>query len=751
MSAGEKNTAPATAALAYAARGWHVFPCKPDKAPYTSRGVYDATTDAATIRRWWSQWPAAAIGLACGASGLFVIDCDVKNGIDGIEAFEALGIAHTGALHSRTPSGGLHIVFRANGAHLGNSAGKLAPGVDTRGEGGYIIAPPSNVTGGAYTALDDWQSDPSPIPAALVALLKPRQQKKRAPAPGSNGRGLSPWAAKALQDELDAVARASEGTRNETLNKAAFNLGQLVGGQELDMSDVTSGLLSAAIIAGLGEREAQRTIDSGLAAGLREPRHRPASHEASIAGASRLDSSPVAIPEGHYNLTDLGNAQRLIARYGSELRYCYPLGTWYVYDGRRWTPDQRGEVERRAKATVRAIYAEAATITDDAERRATVDHARRSEARGRLVAMIELARSEPGVAVLPCEFDASPWLLNCANGTLDLRTGILRPHDKADLITKLAPVNYVPGARLALWENFLEQATGGNAELAAFIQRAVGYTLTGDTSEEVLFFVHGPQATGKSTLLEALKATLGDYATTADFETFLKRSFTGGGPRPDVARLAGARLVASLEVDEGKVLAEGLIKQLTGGDTVTARELYAKAFEFRPAFKLWLAANHAPKINADDGAMWRRILKLPFEHGIPEQQRDPLVKATLRDPEQAGPAILAWALAGCLQWQREGLGTCPAVEQATAALKAAMDPLADFLEQCTVMHPQAWSLTGDLRSEYEAWCRETGEIPVNGHEFTRNLAAHGCVSERRYQGRGWRGIGLRAPEDEHDA
>ncbi len=738
------------AALQYAARGWPVFPCGHDKKPLTPHGFKDATTDAATIKAWWARRPDAAIGIDCGGARLLVIDCDVKHGVDGIAAFEALGIAHEKALHGRTPSGGLHILFSQNGTPLGNTAGRLAPGVDTRGEGGYIIAPPSNVTGGTYTALDDWQSDPAPIPAALVALLKPRQErKKRAPAPESNGRGLSPWAAKALQDELAAVARASEGTRNETLNKAAFNLGQLVGGQELDMSDVTSGLLSAALAAGLGEREAQRTIDSGLAAGLREPRHRPASHEASIAGASRLDSSPpVAVT--HYNLTDLGNAQRLIARYGGELRYCYPLCTWYVYDGRRWTPDQGGEVERRAKATVRAIYAEAAAIVDDAERRATVDHARRSEARGRLAAMIELARSEPGIAILPRDFDADPWLLNCANGTLDLRTGTLRPHDKADLLTKLAPVNYVPGARLALWENFLEQATGGNAELAAFIQRAVGYTLTGDTSEEVLFFVHGPQATGKSTLLEALKATLGDYATTADFETFLKRSFTGG-PRPDVARLAGARLVASLEVDEGKALAEGLIKQLTGGDTVTARELYAKAFEFRPTFKLWLAANHAPKINADDGAMWRRILKLPFEHSIPEQQRDPLVKATLRDPEQAGPAILAWALAGCLRWQREGLGTCPAVEQATAALKAAMDPLADFLEQCTVMHPQAWSLTGDLRSEYEAWCRETGEIPVNGHEFTRNLAAHGCVSERRYQGRGWRGIGLRAPEDEHDA
>lgn len=272
------------AALSYAARGWPVFPCKSDKRPYTAHGFKDATTNATTIREWWARWPGAALGLDCGGAGLVVIDCDVKNGIDGIANFEALGIDHDGALHATTPSGGLHIVFRVNETPLGNSAGKLAPGIDTRGAGGYIILPPSQIDSGKYIALDDWQREPPPLTGALEALLIKRPAAITLPtSPLTPGAG---YGDAALAAEVETVARAAEGARNDTLNRAAYSLGQLVAGGELDRAMVETALLQAARAAGLPERESLRTIESGLKNGAATPRQRPAP-------APRSNRSPV--------------------------------------------------------------------------------------------------------------------------------------------------------------------------------------------------------------------------------------------------------------------------------------------------------------------------------------------------------------------------------------------------------------------------------------------------------------------------
>jgi len=458
---------------------------------------------------------------------------------------------------------------------------------------------------------------------------------------------------------------------------------------------------------------------------------------------------PLPIPPG-LPLTDMGNAERLKSRYGRDLRYCPTWGQWLIWDGRRWAEDQLGRVELLAMDTIRNIYQEAADEPDKQTRAALVAHAVRSESAPKRHHLLDSARAMQ--AITPADLDADPWLLNCRNGILDLHTGQLQAHRREALLTKLCPVEYDPAARLDLWERFLATATDHNDELIAFLRRAVGYTLTGDTSEEVLLFVHGPAATGKSTFLEAIKSTLGDYARTADFESFLQRRDVGN-PRPDIARLAGARMVTSIEVSEGRRLAEGLIKMLTGGDTITARRLYQTEFEFAPMFKLWLAANHAPKIKPDDEAMWRRILRVPFEAVIPPASRDPLVKATLRDPAQAGPAILNWAVAGCRDWQAHGLGICPAVKQATAALRAEMDPLREFLDTCCQISPTAWTPTAELRAEYEAWCKEIGERPTSGKWFTESLRANGGepCSGRNHAGRvvrGWLGIGLQLHADE---
>ncbi|HOL73180.1 MAG TPA: phage/plasmid primase, P4 family, partial [Bryobacteraceae bacterium] len=433
-----------------------------------------------------------------------------------------------------------------------------------------------------------------------------------------------------------------------------------------------------------------------------------------------------------------------VLRHGENIRYCHPQKTWWVWTGRRWEPDRNGAVMDLAKSVARELYQAAWEIPDADRKKQTALWAIRSESTDKKKAALVSAQSEPGIPILPEQFDADPFSLNCLNGTINLRTGELRPHRREDYCTKLAPVVYDPSARSPLWERFLREACCGDEDLISFLQRAVGYSLTGSTAEEKLFFVHGPAAAGKSTFLEAIRATLGDYAKSADFETFVQRR-EAGAVRNDIAELAGRRFVVSIEVDEGKRLAEGLVKLLTGGDTVRARFLYQESFEFLPQFKLWLAANHAPKVKHDDSAMWRRILRIPFEHVIPKEQRDPSIKARLKDLKESGPAILAWAVQGCLLWQKEGLGVPTVVEEATEQYRLDMDPLRDFLADCCVLAPNAWATAKDLRQAYEAYCRDHGEKrPLAPREFAACLRSRGCGSDHRRAGNVWIGVGLRA-------
>jgi putative DNA primase/helicase len=447
-----------------------------------------------------------------------------------------------------------------------------------------------------------------------------------------------------------------------------------------------------------------------------------------------------------FPLTDSGNAERLVARCGNEIRYAAGLG-WLVWDGRRWTHDTTGELMRRAKLTARSILHDAADCDDDDERKRIVSWARNSESEPRRKAMVSLAASELPVVTTADRLDDQPWALTVLNGTIDLRTGQLRAHNPDDLVTKLAPVHYDPAATSPRWDSFLDRITAGDSELRAFIHRVAGYTITGVTDEEILAFPHGPGATGKTTFVEAIKSVLGDYASTADFDTFLARR-GDAGIRNDVARLAGARMVVSVEVEDGKRLAEGLIKQLTGGDKIAARFLHREYFEFEPRFTLWLVANARPRAHATDDALWRRILQIPFTVVIPPGERDPELKRALRTDQAEQAAILAWLVQGCLQWQQSGLNVPDRVRDYTAEYRAENDPLADWITDNCLVEASGWTSAKALRGAYEHWCEQMGIRPIDGGKtWGSALKAHGLADQRHHDGRGWSGITLRDGRD----
>lgn len=443
--------------------------------------------------------------------------------------------------------------------------------------------------------------------------------------------------------------------------------------------------------------------------------------------------------------TDQGNAMRLVHRHGQDLLYCHPWRKWLIWDGQRWRVDETAEVVRRAKETVQSIYAEAAETADESERKDLAKHAMKSEANPRIKAMIESAQSEPDIPVLPHELDADPWLLTCLNGTLDLRRGELREHRREDLITKLAPVEYDPEATAPIWDAFLQRIMAGKKDLIAFLQRAVGYSLTGDASERVLFFLYGRGANGKSTFLETVRALLGDYAQRTPTETLLAKR--GGNIPNDVARLRGARFVSASESDEGKRLAEARIKDLTGGDTISARFLHAEFFEFKPQCKIWLATNHRPPVRGTDKAIWDRIKLIPFDVTIPEPEQDKRLGEKLKAEL---PGILAWAVGGCLDWQENGLGVSSEVKRATESYRHEMDILGNFVEDRCVVSPTAVVAAREFYEAYCRWCEENGERPQSQRWVGRQLRERDFTRGRNSKtGRiEWHGLGLLSESSE---
>lgn len=398
---------------------------------------------------------------------------------------------------------------------------------------------------------------------------------------------------------------------------------------------------------------------------------------------------------------------------------------------------------RLAKDTVGSIRQECMLLHDGKKRSACLKSTRSCESLNRLKAMIELAQSESEVVVRQQDFDTNPNNFACNNGSIDLLSFEIYPPDPSQLISTISHIAYEPDAASQEWEDFLAQSTEYDAALQSFIQRAVGYSMFGSNEEEKLFFVYGPGASGKSTFVEAIRMVFGDYAKMADFSSFLRQR-TSTGPRDDLARLRGARLVIANEVYKGAKLSEATIKMLTGGDTIMARALYQDAQEWKPQFTLWLVANDPPIADQEDDALWRRILCLPFNRSVPEHERDPYLKRVLCDPKVSGAAILNWALQGCLDYQEKGLNPPDSVLLATEAYRKEGDQLEDWLAEACYESFGVFSGSAELYQSYESWALDHLLKPMSHKALSRALKKRGfTTTTKRVSGVHTRGfVGL---------
>jgi putative DNA primase/helicase len=453
----------------------------------------------------------------------------------------------------------------------------------------------------------------------------------------------------------------------------------------------------------------------------------------------------------HYMRTDLGNAERFVDAHRDRVLWCPARKSFLCWDGRRYAWDERGEAVKLAHLTARSIFHEAAHTEDEDEQKKIAGFAAVSQNTARIRAM--LTEAKPYLAVGMDELDRDPWLVNCQNGTLDLRTGRLKDHDPADRITKIVPVDHDPEASCSRFLRFLKEALVDDA-LIEFVKRYSGYTLTGITRERLLAILYGFGKNGKTTLVELLHEVLGDYARNTDVETLLIKKYQGVGN--DVAALKGARFVSAAEVEKGRRLAESKVKQLTGRDTVTARFLFGENFDFKPEFKLWLSTNNKPVIQGTDDAIWDRIRLIPFTQRFEGSKADPKLPDKLR-AELAG--VFAWMVEGCLEWQEHGLEEPKTVADATKQYREEMDTLAAFFEDRCVIREGLLTPASRLYKQYQMWCDDAGEHAETQKMFGMRLSERGFVSEKIKRGqhkdrKGWRGIGLRAddpePEDPDD-
>lgn len=715
----------------------------PDKTPLNPRT--GANADSTAPDTWANYETAAEAVTRLGCTGLGLV---LGGGLVGIDVDHCIDPA-TGDLNEtarevltatksyaeRSPSGtGIHILCR--GQKPSKACKNSKAGFELYDGGRYFT-----VTG---DVLDDKPRAFCEDQAAIDTLYK-RYLHKEPPAPARP----RPAVPVNLDDSelLRRAAAGRDGTRFADLYAGNWR-GYYASQSEADLA------LCNLLAFWLSADEAR--IDRAFrASGLMRPKwdekHGEATYGQMTAGKAAAECQEVYTPppppdaggmaaffggetpapapgKKQYTLDDTGNAQRFADAYRDRVRYSHTDKCWYLWDGACWARDETDTAKRLADALLTEMDKALFGMHDPEAIKAYKANLRRARSSKGKESMLKEAQHLPGIPVTPGMFDRHKGLLNVKNGTLRLRTGALQPHRREDYLTRMAAVTYDAGAACPLWERFIRDVTGGDDDLARYLQVMVGYMLSGSTQEQCVFFLYGDGANGKSTFLDTLAALLGDYAMNAQAETLMEKNRSQGGARSDIARLKGARLVTTSETDEGVYLNESLIKQLTGGDAITARFLYGKEFEFRPEFKIVMATNHKPRVRGTDTGIWRRLNLVPFTQAIPEDKQDKRLPEKLLTEL---PGILNWALEGCRQWveasrgSRSGLPKCEAVRAATAEYRTEQDRLTMFLDDCIYPSPGQTLQAAVFYRIYRAWAQDNGErFPVSSQRFGREMKKH---------------------------
>ncbi|HHZ10135.1 MAG TPA: hypothetical protein GX405_15295 [Rhizobiales bacterium] len=728
-------------ALDLARRGFAVFPCNADKRPLTRHSFRDATTDADQIRAWWKTWPDALPALPTGArSGIAVLDIDRKNGKDGYAELRAKGFDPDtlSPVMTRTPSGGCHLFFAHREGLKNWSKGEIAPGLDVRTEGGIIIAPGSFKDGGRYTPLGHplGSVELPPFPDALIPPAKPERAHVAVLDVASAEQRA--WAANRLHGLADALAAMSEGGRNATLNETAMWAGGAAAQGGMIDCETARALLGAACEQnGLPLREFESTFRSGWNAGLRKPIS-DYPREITADDFEDLDANSYDLsdllgdepkPES-YALDEDGVIRAFTARHDGELLFDHHVGRWFRFDGNVW---------RREETKLAHHYAR-----DLCTKFARTDPKIRALKQVRTWEAVE--RGARAVREFACTSDSwnrDHWLLGTPGGTVDLRSGELRrgrPEDRISKLTSVAPVplaTFDPSRDCPLWLAFLDEALGSDADAIRFLQQWGGYSLTGDTREQVLLFVYGPGGSGKGTAINTIGDVLGEYAVNVGMETL-----TASKHRAHLtvlARLHGARMARASETEKGCALAENRIKNLTGQDRITANFMRQDHFEFLPEFKLTIFGNNRPSLKDVDTAIKRRIVVLPFDH--PPAKKDVSLPERLK---AEWPGILSWLIVGCLDWQANGLVRPAVLNQATENYFTEQDALGQWIAECCETGPCLADTCGNL---WDSWCyyaTANGELPGSRNRtFPETLQQRGFKrirDEHGIIGKGYLGI-----------
>ncbi len=687
-------------------------------------GTHDQAT-ATMLRRG-----LAGVGIVLTGDGIVGIDLDdcikPKDGADGTEytaepyARYLLGLAPSYAELSPSGTGidilGLATIPKAIKTHLNGI------GVEVYDRARYLTVTEQPVAGHDI-AMVNIQHIVDAVADEIDELTKPKPTVHHDAPVGTTDRFIETVVQRRIEAAVQMVTAAPDGQRHNTRLRAARLIGgyleaaQREGVTVLTDDEAIRILMDARPPSQGSQRSERRAIEAGIAYGRSSPVELPkpttptAKPKRTVTRTAPVEQdAPVDEPatdgEEDVHLTDLGNGKRLVTACGDRLCYVSEWKQWLVWDGTRWARGDDAGVVKLAHAVVLGIYKTLADLPTLEQREKAFKWAQASESAMRIDAMIKSAR--PYLTRRPGEFDTHPHLLNCANCTVDLRTMQTHPHNPTDMLTRIVPVPYVDVPISPRWSTFLRTIFQNDDELIDYTQRAVGYTLTGQTDEHCLFFCYGDGANGKSTFMRALELIAGEYSAVASVEALLEKRGDGDGATPTIAGLVGKRLAMAQEMPDGKRFDESLIKSITGGDAITARVLYGSPFTFRPSHTLWITGNHKPRIVSTDVGIWRRIRIVPFTANIPADQRRDSREFDAQFLEDAS-AILQWAVLGAFLWYKNGIGTCAAVDAAIREYRGEEDLVARFVQTVCIVGPSMTVRKDRLYAAWKEWAEDEGE------------------------------------------